>query len=186
MGTGGLNSLALAFFDPTPMTSAPASCNFADTGNTCLLPAVNSGAKNLAFVQATVAATQVQLAANIPAGGGAPTYLLSFGGESVGGAAWDAMLSSASAAANFGTNAAALVAALSAAYPGAAFGIDLDIEGQATQLPQMAALVAAYRAGAPTALLQLCAYSGAALAGSVDAVKVAIMGAELTLSGTNG
>jgi hypothetical protein len=127
-------------------------------------------------LQDTVQGTLAQLTANIPAGSGAsPLYLISFGGETAGGASWDTMLSSASMAATFGSNAAALVNALAAAYPGAAFGIDLDIEGQTSQLPEMKTLVAAFRAAAPAAFLQLCSYSGAALPGSADAVKVSIM-----------
>ena len=100
-------------------------------------------------MQATVSATLSQLTANLPAGAGSPLYLISFGGSTCGGAPWDAILASPTLSANFGTNAAALVAALSAAYPGASFGVDLDIEDQTSALPQMAALVAAYRTGAP-------------------------------------
>jgi hypothetical protein len=173
VGQGGLNALALAFFSPGALAAQPcAAPDFA-----CLQPAAGSGgSKDLGWVQHTVNATLAALAGNCR-GGEAPLYLLSFGGASEGGAAWDAMLASPAAAAQFGANAAALVLYLRAAIPGAAFGIDLDVEGTSTTLPHMDALVAAFRASAPFALhpLQLCALSGLSAPGSSDYFKVALL-----------
>ena len=178
VGAGGLNALALAFFDPAALSAPPASCNFSDAATPCLAPAPGSGDTTLAWALASVAATQAQLAANA-APAAQPLYLLSFGGATCGGAPWDAVLASPTLAANFGANAAALVAALAARLPGAAFGIDLDIEGTATALPQLPALVAAYRARAAYAAhpLQLCALSGCASPSSSDYFKLALLAA---------
>jgi hypothetical protein len=139
VGAGGLNSLALGYFDVASMAGA---CAVSATSAPCLAPvAAGGGSSSLAFVQSTVAATQAQLAANIAAGGrgGAPLYLLSFGGAAQGGAAWDALLGNAAAAAAFGANAAAVVSALAAAFPGAAFGVDLNVQGTSSALPQLRA-----------------------------------------------
>jgi hypothetical protein len=176
VGAGGLNALALAFFSPAALAAAPCVApEFA-----CLQPAAGSGgAKTLPWVAQTVNTTQAALALSVGSGSAAegPLYLLSFGGATEGGGAWDALLSSPQSAAQFGSNAAALVAALAAAFPACAFGVDLDIEGTTSALPHMAALVAAYRAGAPFAQhpLQLCALSGLADAGSSDHFKVALL-----------
>lgn len=178
VGAGHLNALALAFFDPTALSSPPSSCNFSDAATPCLAPAAGSGDKTLSWALAAVAATQAQLAANA-APDAQPLYLLSFGGATCGGAPWDAVLASPALAANFGANAAALVAALAARVPGAAFGVDLDIEGTATPLPQLPALVAAYRARAAFAAhpLQLCVLSGCASPSSSDHFKLALLAA---------
>ena len=176
VGSGHLNSLALAFFDPAAMTASPASCNFSDASTPCLAPASGSGEKTLSWVLSSVAATQGQLAPN--AAPAQPLYLLSFGGATCGGAAWDAMLSSPQLASNFGANAASLVAFLAARVPGAAFGVDLDVEGTTTPLPQLPALVAAYRAHAAydTHPLQLCALSAFSAPDSADHAKTAADG----------
>jgi hypothetical protein len=175
VGTGGLNALALAFFSPAALAAQP--CVPPDFA--CLQPASGSGgAKTLAWVGQTINLTAAALAGNVaPSQGAGPLYLLSFGGASEGGAAWDALLAAPQSAARFGSNAAALVAALAAAFPACSFGIDLDIEGTTTALPHMGDLVAAYRAGAPFAQhpLQLCALSGLADPGSIDHFKLVMM-----------
>ena len=167
IGTAGLNALALAFFDPLALSQA--NCDFSGPSSPCLAPASGSGNKDLLFVHTTVNETLSQLV------GPSPLYLISFGGANCGGAEWDKILGDESLSAAFGTNAAALVAALEAAYPTASFGIDLDIEGTSTTLPSIGSLVTAYRAGANTNALQLCALSGLALPSSSDHFKVQIL-----------
>lgn len=176
VGQGGLNALALAFFSPGALAAQP--CVPPDFA--CLQPASGSGgSKTLSWVTSTINLTQAGLAGNMgQAGPGrGPLYLLSFGGASEGGGAWDALLASPASAAQFGSNAAALVSALATAHPALAFGVDLDIEGTTTALPHMGQLVAAYRAAAPFAQhpLQLCALSGLADPRSSDHFKLALL-----------
>lgn len=173
VGSGGLNALALAFFSPSALASAP-SCS--PPAFDCLQPAAGSGEKTLTWVSTTINTTLGGLSGNVDAGA-SPLYFISFGGATEGGQGWDTILSSQASAAAFGANAGALVVGLAALFPGVAFGVDLDIEGTATTLPHMGDLVKAFRAVAPygTFPLQLCALSGLAIPSSTDYFKVAIL-----------
>ncbi len=49
VGSGGVNALSLAFFDPTPL-GATSSCDFTNPTTPCIQPATGSGSgKNLGW-----------------------------------------------------------------------------------------------------------------------------------------
>lgn len=178
VGAGGLNALALAFFNPLPLGTL--NCNFNDINTVCVVPASNSGNKDLKWAYSVFNSTIKQLSANTsPVRNQKPTIFFSFGGQSQGGAVWDQLLGgSAATATTFGQNAAKLVSTVYAAIGQSAYvGFDLDIEGTTTTLPQIGSFVKAFRAGAAydTFPLQLCTLSGLADPNSGDHFKVAIM-----------
>ena len=175
IGTSGLNSISIAFFSPAAMASS--ACNFSDIATPCIQPAAGGGNYDMQYLHDTITTALPLLApSSLPF---LPLIFISFGGANCGGAPWDAIGGDAATATAFGANAAALVHTLAAAFPGGAFGVDLDIEGTSTSLPHTPALIAAYRAAAPYPAfpLQLCALSGLALASSTDHWKVALLAA---------
>jgi hypothetical protein len=200
LGSGGVNCLLLAFFDPSKMTGA---CNFTDPNTPCVAPATGSGGQGLSWVRigrsvlwgsfvfctmrlttslqilSSVQAATGMLSNNTaPVRGTPPVMFITFGGANEGGAPWDALFGSASTASNFGTNAAALASAVSAATSGAALiGIDLDIEATSTTLPHFSDFIVAFRSAAPYASvpLQLCVLSGMAQPANSDHFKLALL-----------
>jgi hypothetical protein len=178
VGSGGVNALSLAFFFFGAMLSS--SCNFNDPNTFCVKPAVGAGP----FLGLSWALFTINTAAPFFAGntafirGRKPTIFFSFGGQSEGGAAWDQIFNSASSAQLFGQNCAHLVqAAYTASGQKAFIGIDLDIEGTQSQLPNFPAFVQAFRSQAsPNGYpLMLDSLSGLASSGSSDHYKVALM-----------
>lgn len=179
LGSGGVNSIALAFFDPTPLGNT-ASCDFTNLNTPCIQPASGSGSsKNLGWALNIFNTTTSALSANTsPKRGGKPTIYFSFGGASQGGACWDSLFGSASAATTFGLNAGKLVTAVYKMIGQSAYvGFDLDVEGTSTTLPYISTFVKNFRSVAPysTFPLQLCSLSGLANSQSADHFKVAIM-----------
>lgn len=169
----GLNSVSLAFFSPAAL--AQENCNFTDPSSPCVSPAAGGGEYTLQWALASISAALPLLAPS--ASPAVPLFLLSFGGANAGGGAWEQICSDPATARLFGSNAAALVKTLAAAFPSAAFGVDLDIEGTTTTLPHAPELIAAYRAAAPYPAfpLQLCALSGLADPSSSDYFKLALL-----------
>lgn len=49
LGSGGVNCLFLAFFDPSKMTAT--NCNFTDPNTPCVAPAPGGGGQGLAWVR---------------------------------------------------------------------------------------------------------------------------------------
>jgi len=178
LGSGGVNSIALAFFDPTPLGNS-GNCDFTNPNTPCIAPAAGSGSKTLGWALSVFNATTSALSGNTsPKRGGKPTIFFSFGGESQGGACWDSLFGSSSTATTFGQNAAKLVTTVYKTIGQSAYvGFDLDVEGTSTNLPYVSSFVKAFRATASynTYPLQLCALSGLASSGSTDHFKVAIM-----------
>jgi hypothetical protein len=179
LGAGGINAIALAFFDPTPLGSS-SNCDFTNPTTPCLQPASGSGSgKNLGWALDIFNATTSALSANTsPKKGGKPTIYFSFGGASQGGACWDSLFGSASTATTFGQNAAKLVTTVYKLVGQSAYvGFDLDVEGTSTTLPYITTFVKTFRSAAPydTFPLQLCSLSSLANSGSSDHFKVGIM-----------
>jgi len=177
LGDLGLNSLALAFFDPLSMASP--NCSFIDPSHApCLTPAAGAGGLlSLKWVHDIVSAAAPVLSHSLNAGT-SPVFLISFGGATSGGRPWDTLFGEASLASTFGVNCASLVAALSSAFPGVVFGIDLDVEGTDTPLPFAVNAVSAYRTSGAVFThfpLQLCALSGLATPSSTDFFKLALL-----------
>jgi hypothetical protein len=113
-----------------------------------------------------------------PVRGQPPVVFVSFGGANEGGAPWDALFGSAVSATTFGSNAAALAAAIVSTLHGAVIvGIDLDIEATTTNLPFFSNFIAAFRLAAPfaTVPLQLCVLSGVAEPSNPDYFKLALL-----------
>eukprot|EP00042_Codosiga_hollandica_P044254 m.432075 g.432075 ORF g.432075 m.432075 type:complete len:306 (-) comp56746_c0_seq5:4260-5177(-) len=165
----GLNTLALAFFNPGPMAQHP--CTFTPT-TPCVVPASGAGPDlSLAWIHETVNSSYALLQ------NPSPLYFVSFGGESQGGAVWDQIFGDATSAKIFGENAAALVQALTDAHPSVSFGIDLDIEETSTNLTHIGAFISAFRAVAnfDDVPLQMCALSGFMFNSSGDYYKLAIL-----------
>jgi hypothetical protein len=107
-----------------------------------------------------------------------PLIFISFGGANEGGAPWDALFASESLASQFGSNAAALAAAVTTATGGVAvIGIDLDIEDTTTALPAFGSFVSAFRAAThnTSAPLQLCVLSGLAQPSNPDHFKLGLL-----------
>ena len=101
VGAGGVNSLALAFFDPAAM--AKTACDFTDLSTPCLTISYS-------YALSTISQTSAGLSGNTsPQRGGKPVIFFSFGGESQGGAAWDNIFASSESAALFGQNCGKLV-----------------------------------------------------------------------------
>jgi len=179
LGSGGVNALALAFFDPTPLGQG--TCDFTNANSApCLKPAAGSGdGKNLKWALDIFNQTTPALSGNTsPKRGGKPTIFFSFGGQSQGGACWDSLFSSAGTATTFGQNAARLVTTVYKTIGQKAYVVfDLDIEETATQLSNIGSFVKAFRAMAPydTYPLQLCSLSGLASPSSAEHFKVGIM-----------
>jgi len=179
VGAGGVNALALAFFNPLPL-GTNSNCDFTNKNTPCLIPASNSGNKDLNWALGVFNASIKQLSANTsPTRNQKPTIFFSFGGQSQGGAVWDQLLGGSSAiATTFGQNAAKLVTTVYNTIGQSAYvGFDLDVEETSSTLPQIGAFVKAFRAGAPygTYPLQLCALSGLADPSSGDHFKINIM-----------
>jgi len=180
LSSGGVNALALAFFNPAPLGNNQ-NCDFTNLNTPCLIPATGSGdGKNLKWASDIIAQSTAALRGNTaPTRGGKPTIFFSFGGQSQGGAVWDHLLGgSAAIATTFGQNAAKLATTVYNAVGQTVYiGIDLDVEGTSTTLPNIGAFVRAFRATAPygTFPLQLCTLSGLASPNSADYFKVAIM-----------
>lgn len=179
MGQGGINALSFAFFSPGPMGES-SSCNFTDLSTSCLRPAAGAGSElGLKWALESIRGSAAQLSENTsPQPGRLPTIFFSFGGMSEGGRAWDSLFSSAAKAAVFGTNAAALVKAAAFATGNVArIGVDLDVEGTSTILPNIGDFVAAFRAEASfdDHPLMLCTLSGIADPSSADYFKLGIM-----------
>lgn len=178
IGAGGLNALAMAFFDPTPLGQN--TCDFTDTNTNCIIPAAGSGgSKNLAWALNVFSVATPQLSANTsPTKNGKPLIYFSFGGQSQGGACWDYLFGSAAVAQKFGENAAKLVTTVYNTIGQSAYvGFDLDVEGMSTALPYISTFVAAFRANAAydTFPLQLCSLSGLADPTNDDYFKIGIM-----------
>lgn len=180
LGSGGVNALALAFFDPTPMGKAV--CDFTSPTTPCIIPATGSGeSKNLGWALKAINESVVALSGNTsPKRGGKPTIFFSFGGESQGGACWDSIFGNSASAKMFAQNAAKLVTTVYDAIGQKAYvGIDLDIEGTSSTLPNINIFVTQFRqmpggAAYDTFPLQLCALSGLASNTSMDHFKVGI------------
>jgi len=180
LGSGGVNALAMAFFDPIPLATT-SNCNFNDLGTPCIRPEVGAGTSlNLSWAVNLINQTATALSGNTsPKRGSKPTVLFSFGGANAGGSPWDSIFSNQQQATQFGTNCASLVKTVAAmSFPTPVFiGIDLDIEDTTTTLPQFASFAKSFRAGAAynSYPLQLCALSGLASTGSSDHYKVTLM-----------
>eukprot|EP01111_Echinosteliopsis_oligospora_P002394 TRINITY_DN1353_c0_g1_i2.p1 TRINITY_DN1353_c0_g1~~TRINITY_DN1353_c0_g1_i2.p1 ORF type:complete len:337 (+),score=96.32 TRINITY_DN1353_c0_g1_i2:47-1012(+) len=178
LGSGGVNAISIAFFDPTPLGSG--SCDFTDPNTPCIQPASGSGsAKTLGWALSIFNQSTGALSANTsPNRGGKPTIYFSFGGASQGGACWDSLFGDDSLASSFGHNAAQLVTTVYNTIGQSAYvGFDLDVEGTSTTLPYISSFVKAFRevAAYDTYPLQLCALSGLANNQSSDHFKVEIM-----------
>mmetsp|Transcript_27891 Transcript_27891/g.72179 ORF Transcript_27891/g.72179 Transcript_27891/m.72179 type:complete len:317 (+) Transcript_27891:53-1003(+) len=174
---GGVNALSLAFFSPMAMSDP--SCDFTDPDTPCVKPASGAGGQ-LGFKWAINVMTTAadDLAANSGAGASKGAVLFSFGGLTEGGAAWDEIFSTPTAASQFGKNAASLVAAATAAANGVVtVGIDLDVEGTSSELPHFGDFIAAFRKDASyeEVPLMLCSLSGLADPASVDNYKVGLL-----------
>jgi len=174
---GAVNSLSLAFFAPDRL--AEPGCTFTNT-STCLQPAAGAGSS----VGQKWAIEIIRNAAPIlskntsPRRGGKPSFFFSFGGLSEGGAAWDTIFGSAEKAATFGTNAAKLVQTINSITGGVAhIGIDLDIEGATSSLPEFGSFLAAFRAGAAydEHPLMLCTLSGLMFWDNDDHYKLGLL-----------
>jgi hypothetical protein len=178
VGSGGVNSLSLAFFSPGAMLTS--GCNFNDAMTPCVKPASGAGPSlGLGWALSTINSSASMLSGNTaPTRGRKPTIFFGFGGQSEGGASWDHIFSSASNAELFGQNCAKLVQAVYTASGQKAFiGIDLDIEGTQSTLPNFPAFIQAFRSAAsPNGYpLMLDSLSGLANSDSSDHYKVAIM-----------
>jgi len=179
LGSGGVNALALAFFDPSALANS-ASCDFTNPTTPCLAPATGSGdGKNLGWALNIFRTATPALSANTsPQRGGKPTIYFSFGGQSQGGAVWDTIFGSQAKATTFAQNAAKLVTSVYSQIGQSAYvGFDLDVEETATALPYISTFVKTFRSLAPynTYPLQLCSLSGLADPSSADYFKVGIM-----------
>jgi len=177
VGSGGINGISMAFFSPSAM--AGQSCNFNDPQTPCLRPATGAGGSlGLAWALNTINDTRTLLSKNTsPSRGGNPTIFFSFGGQSEGGAGWDSIFQNAGQAKTFGQNCAKLVQTVSAVSHGAYIGIDLDIEGTQTSLPQFSSFISAFRSSASASQypLMLDSLSGLADSSSGDHFKLDIM-----------
>jgi len=170
--------LSLAFFAPADMTNS--GCDFSNPQTPCLRPAAGAGPTlGLGWALNTINSTGPLLSGNTaPHRGGKPTIFFSFGGQSEGGAAWDRIFGSASMANSFAQNCAKLVTTVYSAVSQRVYiGIDLDIEGTSTALPQFPAFIRTFRSSAPanTYPLMLDTLSGLASEGSSDHFKVDIL-----------
>jgi len=179
LGSGGVNAISLAFFDPTPLGTT-GSCDFSNPNTPCIQPASGSGgSKNLGWALNIFNQTTSALSANTsPKRNGKPTIYFSFGGASQGGACWDSLFGNPTTATQFGKNAGQLVTAVYKMVGQSAYvGFDLDVEGTSTNLPYISNFVSAFRSIAAYNMfpLQLCALSGLANSQSSDYFKVAIM-----------
>jgi len=179
LGSGGVNAISLAFFDPTPLGSS-GSCDFTNPNTPCIQPASGSGSgKTLGWALNIFNQTTKALSGNTaPKRGGKPSIFFSFGGQSQGGACWDSLFGSSSLATTFGQNAGKLVTTVYKLIGQSAYvGFDLDVEGTSTTLPYISTFVKAFRSVAAydTYPLQLCSLSGLASSSSSDHFKVAIM-----------
>jgi len=189
LGSGGVNSIAMAFFDPLPLAQN-SNCNFNDLSTPCVRPETGAGTSlNLSWAVNLINQTAKGLSGNTsPKRGGAPTILFSFGGANAGGSPWDTIFSNAQQATQFGTNCANLVTTVAAMNFGTPvfIGIDLDVEGTNTQLPQFGNFAKSFRAIANFKKypLQLCSLSGLASSGSADHYKVNLMQTYGPSSGT--
>lgn len=163
----GINAISIAFFNPSALAQGP--CDFSS-------PTGEAPCLNYKRYLIDVQNQRGNLSANTsPKRGEKPVVLISFGGMNMGGGAWMDVFGSDEKAAQFGTNAAALAAALASQVDVIA-GIDLDVEG-ASALPSMGAFMKAFRADAPfdTVPLMLCAFSGLAFPDNGEHFKIAIM-----------
>lgn len=178
MRSGGINSISLAFFSPLAM--AGTNCNFGDLNTPCV-KAASSGGSSVGYqwIKTSIKQAVPQLSSNTaPKPNGRPTVFVSFGGLSEGGSGWDTIFSDTTKAKQFGENAGAMVKHLTAEFNQTLFvGIDLDIEGTATKLPQFQAFITSFRAVAPQGQypLMICALSGLADPDSSDYYKVGLL-----------
>jgi len=178
VGPGGVNALSLAFFAPAAMTGS--SCDFSDLQTSCVRPAAGAGPSlGLSWALSTINLTSGGLSGNTsPSRGRKPTIFFAFGGQSEGGGAWDQIFGNSNSATVFGQNCAKMVQAVYTRINKSVFiGIDLDIEGMSTTLPQFPAFIKSFRNSAPANEfpLMLDSLSGLANDGSSDHYKVAIM-----------
>lgn len=175
LGEGGMNTLYLAFFDPSKMTAS--NCDFTDPDTPCVYPAPGAGTTlDLGWIEKTINSTAGALSGNTaPLPGSPPLVFISFGGANQGGAAWDQLFSEESSASQFGSNCAALIKAVSSATGNqAVVGIDLDIEETSTDLPYFGAFMSSFRSLAPynSSPLQMCTLSGVASPDNPDYFKM--------------
>ncbi|KAL0487111.1 hutU [Acrasis kona] len=173
----GVNALALAFFDPTPLTAA--SCNFADLNTPCIRPATGSGdQKNLKWAVDIINGAKSLKDNTSPSRGKKPTVFFSFGGLSQGGRCWDDIFNNADSTQRFAKNAAQLVTTVYRSVGEEVYiGFDLDVEETQSNLPQLELFVKVFRSIAPYSVfpLQICTLSGLASETNPDHFKVEIM-----------
>jgi len=174
VGSGGLNSLSLAFFSPAAM--AGSSCDFTNPQTPCLRPAAGAGPSlGLSWALGTINGSYTELAKNSRR---KPMVFFAFGGQSEGGAAWDSIFGSSSSASSFGRNCGNLVVAVAKNFGNnVVIGVDLDIEETHTTLPNIGSFISSFRSVAPanTYPILLDALSGFASSGNPDNFKVGIL-----------
>lgn len=121
LGTGGVNSVFLCFFDPSKMTAV--NCNFSDPNTPCVASATGGGGQGLQWVcdicdfsvhSSWIAITRLQILSSViaaapqltnntaPIRGGKPLIFISFGGANEGGAPWDTIFASAALSSQVG------------------------------------------------------------------------------------